>query len=306
MAAAALHAGAAEPAPDMNAFMYSTQRLPACIVDVRRIVLGQSCAGIHPLRLPGIFLLAEMQSAPGRRRQWHYDGHETLAATIASASDLDDLIPTIVAYQIEWNKFHRLIRADESLTGTPSSRRATETDSERLPSGIVVEAIGAALGLKTADWGTACNRSGATGLWKNLDKIARERKRYTLRMLGGTYVGYNRASRQWWWPVGQQLLQSHALEERPIYFVSSNTHSFVNVMSGVATQRQDELKGFIQRDRSPGVAARNAEELEEIEPVIVGKPALLRRPALLQRGQAWSRIAKSGAGRKRELWACLG
>src|SRR4029450_13331889 len=41
-AASSLHAGAAEPAPDMNAFIYSTQRLPACIVDVRHIVLGQS------------------------------------------------------------------------------------------------------------------------------------------------------------------------------------------------------------------------------------------------------------------------
>src|SRR3954467_4970522 len=41
-AAPSLHAGAQEPAPDMSAFMYSVQRLPACMIDVRHIVLGQS------------------------------------------------------------------------------------------------------------------------------------------------------------------------------------------------------------------------------------------------------------------------
>ena len=41
-AAPSLHAGAEEPAPDMNAFMYSVQRLPACIIDVKHIVLGQT------------------------------------------------------------------------------------------------------------------------------------------------------------------------------------------------------------------------------------------------------------------------
>src|SRR3954465_9365237 len=39
-----LHAGAAEPEPDMNAFMYSTLRLPPEIVTVQRILLGQSLA----------------------------------------------------------------------------------------------------------------------------------------------------------------------------------------------------------------------------------------------------------------------
>ena len=68
--ASALHAGATEAAPDMSAFIYSTQRLPACIVDVRHIILGQD---------PGSFAQAgygnvvtwQLQTAPGRRRQWH-------------------------------------------------------------------------------------------------------------------------------------------------------------------------------------------------------------------------------------------
>ena len=39
-----------------------------------------------------------------------YDGAGTLAAFIASASDIDDLLPILTAYQIEWNKMHELLR----------------------------------------------------------------------------------------------------------------------------------------------------------------------------------------------------
>jgi hypothetical protein len=46
-AAPSLHAGAAEPKPDMNALAYSSLRLPACILDVKHIVLGQSAHRAH-------------------------------------------------------------------------------------------------------------------------------------------------------------------------------------------------------------------------------------------------------------------
>ena len=82
-AASSLHAGAAEQAPDMNAFMYSTQRLPACIVDVRQIVLGQSARAFERAGFEGMDEWAAVK-APGRRRRWHYDGAEVLAAYIAS------------------------------------------------------------------------------------------------------------------------------------------------------------------------------------------------------------------------------
>src|SRR3954452_17026610 len=46
-ASSSLHAGAAEPAPDLSAFMYSAQGLPDGIVDVTDIVLGQSARGFR-------------------------------------------------------------------------------------------------------------------------------------------------------------------------------------------------------------------------------------------------------------------
>ena len=64
-----LHAGAAEPTPDMNAFMYSTLRLPPEIVSVRRILLGQSRSIFARNGYPDLETWASV-SAPGRRRRW--------------------------------------------------------------------------------------------------------------------------------------------------------------------------------------------------------------------------------------------
>ena len=109
-----LHAGADSELPDMSAFMYSTLRLPPEIVRVDRILLAQS-EGVFARNGYGNINDWTLVSAPGRRRRWHWNDHDTLAVMVGSASDLDDLIPTIVAWQIEWNKLHLRIRADEEL-----------------------------------------------------------------------------------------------------------------------------------------------------------------------------------------------
>jgi hypothetical protein len=256
-AAPSLHAGATEPAPDMNAFAYSIQRLPACIPDVRQIVLGQSAqafarAGLHDLSR------WTTQSAPGRRRKWLYDGRETLVAYIASASDLDDLIPTIVAYQIEWTKIHRLILADPDLAEAIRVA-STATAPEQVPHGELVTWIGERLLLGPNDW-SRLRAIWGTATWTNLGKIATERKRYTLRMLGGSYIGYNRSTRHWWAPVAHLLTEKH-LHDREVYFVSSNTHSIVNVLSGAVRRRRDELADSIRRTKHPELLP----ELEALE-----------------------------------------
>ena len=252
-AAASLHAGGAEPAPDMNAFIYSTQRLPACVVDVRDIVLGQSARAFSHAGYAGMDDW-EVVSAPGRRRRWLYDGEATLAAYIASASDLDDLIPTIVAYQIEWNKFHRRFEADADLSAVVAAAVAG-----RPPIDAELEAIGHRLLLAPADW-QRLRIVWGQALWVNLAKMAAERKRYSLRMLGGSHLGYARATRQWWNPAAR-LLMELGLADRPLYFVSSNTHSIVNVLSGTSRRRKDALTAYIRDEGTPELR----EELAKLE-----------------------------------------
>jgi hypothetical protein len=66
-----------------------------------------------------------------------------------------------------------------------------------------------------------------------------------VRMLGGTQVGYARMTRRWWTPVHNSLTEQ-GLVDRPLYFVSSNTHSLVNIATGVAREREDVLVQFVE------------------------------------------------------------
>ncbi len=108
-----LHPLAAQPESDMGAMLYAARRLPAAISRCRRVIMGQSPQGFRAV-LGADILGWEAVKAPARRRRWYHDGKNTLAVLIASTSDIDDLVPTLVAFQIEWNKMHRALQ-DVSL-----------------------------------------------------------------------------------------------------------------------------------------------------------------------------------------------
>ncbi len=243
-----LHAGAAEPIPDMNAFMYSTMRLPCSIVHTRHIALGQS---------PYVFARHgyddlenwEPVTAPGRRRRWYDNGEGTLAVYVASTSDLDDLLPTIVAWQVEWNKMHTIFQESPDLTEMVEDRDITEDEEP---------AIRDALGMTDRDWDRLKTAWGSE-FADTIRCIARERKRLTIQMHGGTYAGYTRSTRSWWRPI-ERFLRENALDERPLYFVSSNTHSIVNTLSGTARRRRDQLVQYVEETQDPELI----EELEKL------------------------------------------
>lgn len=240
-ASSSLHAGAEEAAPDLGAFLYSANRIPVCIVDVEHIILGQSHRAFRRSGYSSIDTWEEVK-APGRRRRWYWDRGDTLGAYIASASDLDDLIPTIVAYQIEWNKMHDLLATSPDVR----DRLLDENGQGELTAS---PALQQALLLSDADF-SRLKAVWGNDLVRNLRAVARDHKRIDLRMLGGTYLGYGRSVRTWWHPI-QQILNRHDLASRSVYFVSSNTHSITNVLSGVARRREDALTRYIRESRHP-------------------------------------------------------
>lgn len=235
-----LHTGAREPAPDMAAFMYSSLRLPPEIVRVRTVVLCQSERLFRRAGYQDVESWTSV-SAPGRRRKWHFDGNETLAVFIASSSDLDDLIPTIVAWQIEWNKLHRICRNDDDLLALLDDLEA----GKRSADGEIRER----LGISPFDW-ERLESSWGDEFHENLCRLRSRRQDLRLHLLGGTYLGYARATDHWWEPV-RHLRQRYELTRRPTYFVSSNTHSVVNVLSGTARRRRDELINFVESGGLP-------------------------------------------------------
>src|SRR5437763_13952379 len=102
-----LHPLAAQPQTDMGALLYAVRRLPAAISRCRRVVMGQSPQGFKAV-MGADSLSWDAVKAPARRRRWYHDGNDMLAVLIASQSDLHDRAPTLVAFQIDWNKLHRV------------------------------------------------------------------------------------------------------------------------------------------------------------------------------------------------------
>src|SRR5919204_1407458 len=113
---------------DLGAFLYATQRLPAKIYRGRVVIMGQEA---EQFAAAGIAFSEDWPTAeaPARRRRWHEGPAGQWAVLLSSTSDVDDLIPTLVAYQIEWNKLRRRLNAigwprPQGLPGAADCARA--------------------------------------------------------------------------------------------------------------------------------------------------------------------------------------
>jgi hypothetical protein len=224
-----LHPLAGSQELDLGALLYALRRLPDAILTARLVVMGQS-AEVFSQRGFSPFSEWTEVSAPGRRRRWYDDGDGTLAVLIASASDVDDLVPTMVALQIEVNKL------GVALRGTGIELLETATPGE----------LATACGGREDDWLQLWE------LWRitfgsRLTRIAEQGMSLRVRMLGGTQVGYARVTRRWWQQV-TGLMRSESLLDRPVYFVSSNSHAIANLLTGVAPRHADELAAAVGRD----------------------------------------------------------
>ncbi|WP_207229243.1 DUF6909 family protein [Ktedonosporobacter rubrisoli] len=238
-----LHPDARSPYPDMSAFIYSVLRLPDSILHCHLVLLGQS----EEVFLQHGFPVDSWQAvtASARRRKWFYDGKETLAVYVASVSDTDDIVPILVAFQIEWNKMYYLIQKD------PTTLQLLETRMDR-QSPVFAEiskVLRERLHIAPDDW-QRLELIWGDHLWENLLTIGRQRKSFSLRMLGGSHVGYVRATHKWWVPV-KSLLDTLGLQDRPVYFVSSNTHSIINLVSGTILNREADLVDFALNGKDP-------------------------------------------------------
>src|SRR3954454_9457078 len=213
--------------PDLGAFLYALKRLPATIWRANVIVMGPEAEGFLRARVGRIEGWGAAE-APARRRRWYDSGSGTLAVLLASTSDLDDVIPTLVAYQLEWNKLHALLRA---------ASLAEDAEPEDF-----AEQIGGT----AADWSRV--RDGwPDGLAGFVGEVRERRVNLRIRMLGGSQPGYARMPRRWWAPV-RATLTDHSLSDRPMYFVSSNTHSLVNLVTSTAGAGEQEIVDFVEAE----------------------------------------------------------
>jgi hypothetical protein len=252
-----LHLGADSPIPDISAFVYSVMRLPRCLPQVRLVLMGQSDEVFDRRGYPQVEKW-EPVTAHSRRRKMFFDGKGTLAAFIASISDIDDLIPMLTAYQIEWNKMHDRL-ADTPMLARIEAHVRRQQSLEPDEVGEVADTLGV-----SADDFVKLEAAWGEALWPNLLQAGQRRCDMSFRLLAGSLTDYRRATDGWWHTISQELDRylERDLFYRPVYFISSNTHSLVNLLSGYAMAIEDELAAFLEQV-NPENLWRSYERLKE-------------------------------------------
>ncbi|GAB5490009.1 MAG: hypothetical protein Phog2KO_02240 [Phototrophicaceae bacterium] len=235
-----LHVGANELAPDVSALLYSALRLSPCVRDTSIVLIGQTeqsfiDAGYKDIRE------WERVFAPGRRRRMHFDGASTMVVYIASRSDIDDLIPILTAYQIEWNKLHMLLQ-DTTARNFLEERQNTKN---RL-SNDELEILATHLKMNRDDL-QRLEIVWQADFVETMLQVADAPKDFGIKMISGSLADYRRASASWWEEMRQSVLDAGGpdVEDRPIYFVSSNTHALVNLLTGFAKRYEESLVNYV-------------------------------------------------------------
>jgi hypothetical protein len=223
----------------MSAFIYAILRVPDCLVSsVRLVVLGQSQRAFIEHGYPEVENWQRV-SAPARRRPYFYNGKKTLAVYIASRSDIDDIVPTLTAFQIERRKLRRRLNHEHVIGLLESCREQGLSDDDL----TVLEAL---TDISADDF------DRLRAIWKqntvkNLLLLATGKVGLSIRQLSGSLADYRRATRSWW-ENAEQAVPEIEFADRPIYFVSSNTHSVANVLSGFALMHEEAIVNYIKTE----------------------------------------------------------
>jgi len=246
--ASSLHAHAAESKPDAAALLYSSLRLPPCMAQVDEVLLGQIEKGFVDAGYGDVGQW-ERVYAPARRRRMHFDGERTLAAFIASRSDIDDLVPIMTAYQIEWNKLHVLLQSE-------IARLFLAQHGERITplTEVEIELLAGVMQMETEEVSRITTALGEHFL-PTLGRMAAHKKSIGLRLISGSQADYRRATALWWRSIEEHTETSLQLDQCPTYFVSSNTHSLTNLLTGFALRREKELITYVRESQQQDLLA---------------------------------------------------
>ena len=225
-----LHPLARFTEPDISSMIYAILRLPACIIDVKAVLLGQSATVFEQSGLKNVESWQEV-TARARRRRCFYNGKDLLACYIASRSDIDDVVPMLTAFQIEWNKMHGFLQ-ELSLH---------EVEMLSVDSPEDMEALAATLRISFESLYRLVTIWGEDFI-PMMVRIHKKVMDLEVQLFSGSLIEYRRATRFWWDNIERRFPE---ITQRPVYFISSNTHSIPNLLTGFALMHEERLASFL-------------------------------------------------------------
>ena len=215
-----------------SALLYAAARLPGCMPWVERVMVAAQRQDFVRFGLGEVDAWGPAP-ADKRRRTALYDGGQNLAVQVCNLSDLDDLIPSLCAYQIEWNKIH------QHLSQSPLGPELASGQARASEEGHDLRRV---LGLNQADF------QALAELWaerwdEKLALAATKPKDIEFVTLPMGEEDFQAAAHRWW----ERMLERFAgldLAGRPVFFVTSNSHSLANLISGFAARHAGEVARY--------------------------------------------------------------
>lgn len=212
---------------DFSALVYALDRLPKIISETEKIILGQSPEIFEEAGYKNVAQWKEV-SSKSRRRIAHFNSQKnTLAYFIASVSDIDDIVNTLIALQIEWNKFNQLFHKHYSLY----SLFKKELESGKFFKKFKVT---------EKEWQNFISSLGPN--WDNkLKKIYKFQLNLRVQLLSASWLNYTKSTQKWWKNIATTVAPAFHISRQEIYFISSNNHSILNAFTGFSLAHQFEI-----------------------------------------------------------------
>ncbi|HLD22005.1 MAG TPA: hypothetical protein VJB65_03835 [Patescibacteria group bacterium] len=199
--------------PDLSALIYSVLRLPEEILQTKTVIMGQSDRTFENANLHTTKKNWDPTKAIARQRKCAFHKNtKTLAVFVSSTSDVEDLITILTAFYIEVRKLHQLTQSGKSLESC-----FTISDFKK-----VQELFG--------------------DQFRAFTYLVRHPIDYEISLLAGSSVDYSKTIQQWWIHIASTRKEyPFDVYKQPVYFVSSNSHSLINILSGFPYKKRELL-----------------------------------------------------------------
>ncbi|HOZ81206.1 MAG TPA: hypothetical protein PK370_03230 [Candidatus Woesebacteria bacterium] len=220
-----LHRSLNHPKVDLDALNYCAQRLPKDIFKINKYLLGQSRQNF----LTTGHDISTWKKCPStaRRRLTYINSASTILASILNSdSDIDDIINSLISYYLEYLKIKKLLNGRQSIFLAQNK----------------FEWLG--LNLEEFEFFKSIFNSHFQ------DFILSTVGNYDLKiqLINPDKQQYQDNVAKWWLQTSAKTMIFN-LSETPVYFVSSNSHSLINIIGGYLNFKQNYVFDYLSKNQ---------------------------------------------------------